>query len=316
MSTGHNGGRRPARLAAVILAAVLAAAAAGCGSSQDGSSSGARGPSAAAKGHGPVNVLYAGSLVNVMEKGAGPAFGSATGYTFQGFSAGAKALANQIKGEVRPGDVFVSASPAVNKTLEGSKNGNWVSWYVTFAKSPLVIGYNPGSKFASALKTKPWNQVLAEPGIKIGRTDPETDPKGMLTVQALQQAAAAYHQGGLSAAVEKNSTVFPEETLIGRLQSGQLDAGFFYTSEAVPAHIPAVSLGPVHLAATYTVTVLNKAPHAAGGNAFVQYLLGPGGRSIMTADGLALTPFTVSGDASAVPAQVKPLVPGPASPGT
>ena len=316
-TSGHNARRGPARLAAVAAGAVLAvAAAAGCGSSGGSSSAAGSGGSAAKKGQGPVDVLYAGSLVNVMEKGVGPGFGSSTGYTFQGFSAGAKALANQIKGEVRPGDVFVSAAPAVNNTLEGSKNGNWVSWYVTFAKAPLVIGYNPHSKFASALKTKPWYQVLSQPGIKVGRTDPVTDPKGALTVRALRQAATADHQPGLVTAVEKNSTVFPEETLVGRLQSGQLDAGFFYTSEAVPAHIPTVTLGAVHLAATYTLTVLNKAPHAAGGNAFAQYLLGPSGKSTMTADGLTLTPFTVSGDASAVPAQIKSLTSGTASPGT
>ena len=36
--------------------------------------------------------------------------------------------------------------------------------------------------------------------------------------------------------------MFPEETLVARLQSGQLDAGFFYTAEAVPAKIPTVPL--------------------------------------------------------------------------
>src|ERR1700751_4597586 len=86
-----------------------------------------------ARGSGPVDVLYAGSLVNVMEKQIGPAFDAATGYSFQGFSAGSTALANQIKGKVRQGDVFISASPTVNTSLMGPSNGNWVSWYVTFA---------------------------------------------------------------------------------------------------------------------------------------------------------------------------------------
>ena len=85
-------------------------------------------------------MLYAGSLVNVMEKEIGPAFNSKTGFTFQGFSAGSTALAAQIKGKVRQGDVFISASPSVNDSLMGPGNGNWVSWYATFATSPLVIG--------------------------------------------------------------------------------------------------------------------------------------------------------------------------------
>jgi molybdate/tungstate transport system substrate-binding protein len=71
------------------------------------------------RGSGPVDVLYAGSLVNVMEKGLGPAFNSSTGYTFTGFSAGSTALATEIKGKVRQGDVFVRASPPVNESLMG-----------------------------------------------------------------------------------------------------------------------------------------------------------------------------------------------------
>src|SRR5436305_4963459 len=90
---------------------------------------------------GTVSVLYAGSLVDVMEQQVGPAFAKATGYSYQGFGAGSKAVASQIKGKLRKGDVFISASPSVNKTLVGSANGNWVTWYGVFASSPLVIGY-------------------------------------------------------------------------------------------------------------------------------------------------------------------------------
>lgn len=307
------------RTATMTLAgAIVAALAAGCGGSSGGTVNirDSGGPPPAAHGHGPVDVLYAGSLVNLMEHGIAPGFDSATGYQFQGFSAGSQALANQIKGQVRQGDVFVSAAPAVNKALEGSANGNWVSWDATFAKSPLLIGYNPGSRFAAALKSKPWYQVLTEPGIKVGRTDPAIDPKGKLTVQALQQAAQAYHQPDLAATVERSSAVFPEETLVGRLQSGQLDAGFFYSSEAAAAHIPTVTLGSVQLAATYTVTVLNKAPHAAAASAFVRYLLGPSGTAAMKAQGLTVLPVTVSGDKNAVPAAIRQVMPGPASPGS
>src|SRR5262250_3370524 len=74
-----------------------------------------------------VNVLYAGSLVNLMEHGIGPAFEKATGDKFQGFGAGSNALANQIKGQLRRGDVFISANPRVNDALTGTANGDWVS---------------------------------------------------------------------------------------------------------------------------------------------------------------------------------------------
>ena len=132
-----------------------------------------------------VDVLYAGSLVSLMERGIGPAFEAAAGETFRGYGGGSNGLANQIKGKLRRGDVFVSANPAVNDALTGSANGDWESWYVNFAQSPLVIGYNPSSRFAEALRTKPWQEVLREPGIRIGRTDPKLDPKGALTVQLM-----------------------------------------------------------------------------------------------------------------------------------
>ena len=74
-----------------------------------------------------VNVLYAGSLVNLMEHGVGPAFEKATGETFRGYAGGSNGLANQIKGKLRKGDVFLSAAPSVNDTLMGAANGDWMS---------------------------------------------------------------------------------------------------------------------------------------------------------------------------------------------
>src|SRR5207302_1330629 len=99
-------------------------------------------------------------------------------------------------------------------------------------------------------------------GFLLGRTDPVLDPKGQLTMQALIQAATFSNDPGLGIS-KTTAGVFPEETLVGRLQAGQLDAGFFYTNEAREAGIPAVTLGAIQLAATYTVTVLDNAPHSS-----------------------------------------------------
>ena len=262
---------------------------------------------------GTVNVLYAGSLVNLMEHGVGPAFDKATGNQFQGYAGGSAGLANQIKGKLRHGDVFISASPKVNTNLMGAANGNWVSWYVTFAQSPLVIGYNASSKFAADFKTKPWYQVLMEPGIKIGRTDPKLDPKGALTLTLMKQAETFYKSPGLSEKVlgapENPAQVLPEETLVGRLQSGQLDVGFFYSTETADAKIPAVTLPPaIAPKAVYTVTVLHDAPNAAGADQFVAYLLGSDGQSLLKEHGLTLQKMAISGDASAVPQDIKTIV--------
>ncbi|MBV9011332.1 MAG: extracellular solute-binding protein [Pseudonocardiales bacterium] len=293
--------RGVAGVAAAAVMALTACSSSGAVTTSDTTSTAAK---------GPVNVLYAGSLVGLMENSLGPQFDQATGDHFQGFSAGSDALAQQIKGKVRQGDVFISASPSVNAELQGAANGNWESWYAKFASAPLLIGYNPHSKFAADLKSKPWYQVITQPGFKLGVTDPKIDPKGRLAQQALSEAATSYHDPGLPAAAQRNTTVLPETELVGRLESGQLDAGFFYSNEATEQKIPTISLDPVRLAATYTATVLNKAPNPAPATAFVQYLLSPTGQALLKKDGLTPMPPTLSGNPADVPPALKSVLRG------
>jgi molybdate/tungstate transport system substrate-binding protein len=265
---------------------------------------------AAAQPVGKVSVLYAGSLVKLMEGGVGPAFDKATGGTFAGFAGGSNGLDHQIKGRLRRADVFISASPKVDADLMGAANGDWVSWYASFATSPLVIGYNPSSRFAAELKTKPWYEVLQEPGVKIGRTDPALDPKGALTVQLRTHAEAVYKIPGLASKVlgapQNPEQVRPEENLVGRLQSGQIDVGFFYSTETTDLHIPFVSVGPeAALGAQYTVAVVRDGENPAGAERFVAFLLGPEGRKIMRAHGLDVVSPTIFGDVKAVPPSLR-----------
>jgi molybdate/tungstate transport system substrate-binding protein len=263
---------------------------------------------AAAKHSGPVDVLSAGSLQDLMQEQMAPAFLKATGYTLNDTSMGSDALAVSIKGGTLQGDVFISASPAVNAELEGAANGNWVSWYAEFASSPLVLGYNPSSKFAQALKSKPWYEVIDQPGFLIGRTDPATDPKGVLAVTALTQAAKKYSLPALSTIATATSNVLPEDTMVGQLQAGQLDAGFFYGVEAAAANIKTVPLTGTNLAGDYTLTILNKAPHGAAARAFVSFLLGKGGQKILKKNGVSLfSPLKISGKSS-VPKNVKAIL--------
>ncbi len=277
-----------------------------CGSASTSSAPGTGAPSSA---HGSVSVLYAGSLVNTMEHDLGPAFTRAKGYAFLGFGAGSTELVAQIKSSIRRGDVFISASPKVNKLLQGAPNGNWETWYITFAQAPLVLGYNPSSRFAAQFRSRPWYRVIAEPGIQVGRTDPKLDPKGKLTVEALTAAARSLQMPVLRHAIGRFA-VFPEESLVGRLEAGQLDAGFFYANEAREQHIPAVPLTPVKKSAEFTVTILRGAPDAAGADAFVTFLLSSSGRAILARHGLVVLPPTLTGSAAAVPPGPRALLAG------
>ena len=260
------------------------------------------------KHSGTVSVLYAASLQQIMETSIGPAFHKATGYTFEGFSGASGTLATEIKGGALRGDVFISANVATNATLQGAANGNWVNAFITFGNSPLVLGYNPTSPFASQIKKEPWFASVTLPGIRLGRTDPTTDPKGKLVVQAVTAGVQIYNDPGLAAVTATTANVYPEQTLVGLLQSGQLDAGFFYASEAKAAHIPTVKLGHLRLAATYTVTTLANAPDSAGANAFLAFLLGPTGHKLLVRNGVTAIRPQVIGSLSDFPRSVASVV--------
>lgn len=296
MSFGATG----ATLAFAGIALVLS----GCGSSS-------KAPSTASRG--TVSVIFAGSLENLMENDIGPAFQKTSGYGYEGYGGGSSEDAKEIKGKVRQADVFVSASAEADGELEGSSNGGWVSWYSAFATTPLVLGYDPSSKLGKELAAgKPWYSVLAQPGVRVGRTDPKLDPKGVLTVNAVESAAKRLHDPALTRALA-SFPVFPETDLVGRLQAGQLDAGFFYAIEANVAHIHAVSLAPASETAAYTVTILNHAPNQAGAEAFVRYLLSASRASTLTGGGLTPIAPKLSGQSATVPGGVRRVVDGTAT---
>ena len=112
--------------------------------------------SASALPSGPVDVLSAGSLQDLLQQQVGPAFQQATGYTLNDTSMGSDAIASGIKGGTLQGDVFISASPAVNKTLEGSANGNWVSWYAVVR----FIAPGSGLQPLEQVRRRPQDQAV------------------------------------------------------------------------------------------------------------------------------------------------------------
>ena len=254
---------------------------------------------ARASGSGPVDVLYAGSLLDLMQNQIGPAFHRATGYSVNGFANGSSALVTEIKGGTEVADVFLSASPSADRVLEGSANGNWVSSYRTIGHSALVLGYNPASTYAATLRSQPWYDVVGRAGFLLGRTDPATDPKGVLAVTALRSAARRFHRPHLAALAKSSANVFTETSLVGELDAGQLDAGFFYAVEASAAHLRTVRLVGTNLAATYTVALVNRAPHAAAARAFIAFLMSAEGRRILASHGI--TPVSSTNGASTTP---------------
>jgi molybdate/tungstate transport system substrate-binding protein len=294
----------------------------------------------------PLRVLYAGSLVALMEKDLGPAFTRASrGITVQGRAGGSVALAHMILDGLQSPDVFVSADPAVNRLLLRPGPGPSAPWFLTFASTTMVIAYSPSSRFAPAFREaaaghRAWYDVLSSPGLRLGRTDPRLDPKGYRTILTLELAERYYDRPGLEAKLlgeaENPAQTFPEEALVGRLESGQLDAGFFYLTEVREQQLPYVTLpdainlgspglarsyaeaaytdakGDVHRGAPilYTVAIPSTVRNLTGAVQFVQFLYSPAGRRVLASHGLLPTRILVGGDPRTVPPPLHRLAQG------
>jgi molybdate/tungstate transport system substrate-binding protein len=301
--------RKRAPLAALLAIACTGLAVAGCSSSSSSTASSTSTPSssATAKPTGDVYVFSAGSLDTLMTKSVGPAFHAATGYTLVDTSHGSGTLAADIKNKVAVADVFVSASPSDDATLEGSANGNWVSWYAAFATSPEVLGYYPKSKFAHDLQTMPWYKVITMPGFRLGRTNPSQDPGGVLAAKALEETATAQHLPALNTLATETSDEYAENPEEADIQTGQLDAAFMYEADANSQGSPFVKLTGTNLAGDYTITLVKGAPHPAAAAAFIKFLLGPTGQAEMKADQFNIvSPPTVTG--SGVPSALTSVI--------
>jgi molybdate/tungstate transport system substrate-binding protein len=306
--TGRFGSIGVAMLAAVATAATACGGggssnASGGGGGGSAMTSGTTSPSAAAAGGGggTVRVLHAGSLQDLMEKKLGPAFEKATGDGFQHYGTGSTKLAHAIEGGARSGDVYISANTKANKILMPKQE----SWYGVFARSPVVIAYSQKSKFAKALKTKPWYQVVTQEGFKLGTTNPASDPKGKKAQKAIQAVAKKTGKPALAKKIKSHTKQYAETALTTRVQSGQLDAGFFYSVEAKAVNLPTVSIKPADQAATYTVTVLRNAKHKKAGVDFVGFLLANQGTKILKSSGFKVVrPAKLTGQKQAVPTRL------------
>jgi len=196
---------------------------------------------------GKITVAFAGSMGVVMDKGIGPAFEAKTGDVFQGIGQPALALAHLLTAKSLTADVFVSVSPAPIKVVETAK---LTTGAVPVASTEIVLAYSPKSKFAASLAAAgdKWTDALSQPGLRFGRTDPNTDPQGQYVLYTLQLAALYYKQPDLVAKIagpEVNSQqIFAETSLLARLQDGEIDATLGYESAVISQKLPYVKLPP------------------------------------------------------------------------
>ncbi|HEY2474968.1 MAG TPA: substrate-binding domain-containing protein [Candidatus Cybelea sp.] len=235
-----------------------------------------------------VSVLYAGSLVTPME---GPIKAALVDkrIAFQGQPGGSKELANLIASGLRSPDVFISVNPALVKNL-----GDKVAQATTFAGTSLGVAWSTNSKYAAVFNRvakgdMPLQDALKTPGLHIGRTDPKLDPKGAYTIEGMKMWLGDEQARSILGPDDNPAQIFPEEDLLARVDTGQVDVGFFYRTEAIARKYPFIPL-PGNAALTdritYTLAIMKAAPHPQTAKDFAGFILTGGGRDILTQAGL------------------------------
>jgi molybdate/tungstate transport system substrate-binding protein len=194
------------------------------------------------------------------------------------------------------------------------------SWNVIFATNEIVLAHKDHSRFTDEISTQNWPTVLARPGVRLGRADPDTAPLGYHTLLAWQLAekSGTYGDAGanlaarLSGKCAKEHVTHDEAELLTLLEARAIDYAFVFRSTAEDHHLKITALPAeqnlsqpelaAHYASvsvevrmkqgegkaritggpvTYGITIPADAPHDAEARRFVATLLGEGGRRLL-----------------------------------
>lgn len=196
---------------------------------------------------------------------------------------------------------------------------DYADWYVTFAKNQMVLCYTDQSKYASEINPDNWYEILLRDDVEHGHSD-LLDPCGYRTLLVWQLAGKYYNEPGLyddlvASCPEKN--IRPKSVeLVALLESGDLDYASEYISVAmqhnlkyveypaeldlsavehvdfyaqssieVPGTDPGTTITQIGFPIVYGVTIPSNTENPDLAIAFVQYLLGEKGQTIMNRSG-------------------------------
>ena len=177
-------------------------------------------------------------------------------------SGGSNADASSIKAGA-PDDIFISS--ALSATAPSHLGNLSANWAIGFATDQVVIAYSnatmansPASNIVSmgqtaekSNATSDWNAfytALTSGSVKVGISNPVSDPGGLRGWLVLEAAGYLYSGGNQSAYVlpllksQANVTAANSADLVVPLQSGQIQFLFIYKSAAISDGIGYVSL--------------------------------------------------------------------------
>jgi molybdate transport system substrate-binding protein len=254
--------RRLSRWAMAIPLMMAAAGLAGCGAADDA------GAPASSSGPKSLTVFAAASLTESFTE-LGKIFQKANPGVTVKFNFGSSAtLAQQIV-QGAPADVFAAASPA---TMKSVTDAGLAAGPATFARNKLTIAVpkdNP-AKISGV-------EDLADPEVKVALCA-EQVPCGAAAIEALAAAGVKVTPVTLEQDVKATLT---------KVELGEVDAALVYRTDVISS---AKALGIEFPAADkaindYPIAALAKAPAGALAQRFVDLVLSPDGRAVLTGAG-------------------------------
>jgi molybdate transport system substrate-binding protein len=228
---------------------------------------------------GEIVVFAASSLTEVFQD-MGTAFQQANPKTKVTFNFGSSSqLATQL-GQGARADVFASADQT---QMDNAKKADAIAGTAkVFARNRLVlITPSDNPRQISSVND------LAKAGVKFITAQPSV-PIGQYTAQMLAKASADPSYGSDFRTRVEGNTVSREDNVrqvVSKVQLGEADAAVVYSTDATPQVRDQLQLiqipDPLQTLATYPIAVA-KGSNAAGGEAFVAYVLSPAGTSTLT----------------------------------
>ncbi len=257
-------------------------------------------------------------------------------------AAGSVECARKITELGRECDLMFSAD---YKVIDELLIPEFANWNILFAGNELTLVYTPKSRFANEINQQNWIEILLNPEVYFGRSDPNSDPCGYRTLLTLQLAERFYNSPGLTARFETKDNRFirPKEVdLIALLETGAIDYIFLYRSVAIQhglnyLRLPdEINLGSASMEENYATaslkirgsspgdtllikgepmvygfTIIKNAPNKELANRFANFFLEKGkGLKLVEESGMpVLSPLVVKNEIS-VPASILKIVKG------
>jgi molybdate/tungstate transport system substrate-binding protein len=338
--------RRLGKGGLAVATGLFLALAAGCGGSSSSSGGSGSAGSSPPGAHGTLIVFGAGTLATPFTAEIAAFKKANPGVTVHSQFGASGDMVKSITQLGQPADVLGVADYSLIPKLMSDPSRPHATWYVGFVSNQITFAYTSHSKGASQLTASNWYKVLAQPGVRIGRSNPAADPSGYQVLQMLQLASGYYHDPALPASVLKNSpdssVAETETSLLSALQSGQIDYLAIYRSSALEGHLKYIALpaqinlsdpamaaayGKVAIHAgslgtltakpiIYAMTIPSNAPDTALGQQFISFVLSPQGQAIMHGNGFVVISPALASSHGKLPPSLQPLTtPWPSSGG-